>query len=220
MKYLVLIIFIKYTITESCENIKKVGQQKEYCINKKNDNSLECIRDFCKICCGEESNCRDRCTHTHCFYPQHDPENILISSCDNKIMGNSFAKFCNSLQNESIEKFESCINGFCNECCFNELSLKDKYDNKVLECTTKCKPKDINSSYIKPKIKVISQTNQSEDRNKICENIFSSTNITDLGNAIRDSYIGKEYKDISLAVMCNCCNILETSIIGLNRTIY
>ena len=129
-----------------CDEIKKLGQQKEFCENKylsENENkAIDCIKNFCNICC-ENIECITKCSHTHSFFPNHDPENILISVCSNKNLGPSFSKFCSNLIKNDQNEFGKCIYNFCYDCCTNELKIYDSEDKKVKECLKGCKPENV-----------------------------------------------------------------------------
>ena len=131
---------------QSCESIKKLGQQKNYCESKYlltqgEEKTVECMRSFCSVCCDGDRDCQNKCTKAHAFFADHDPEEMFISVCSNKDMGPSFDGFCKSMLTESDpNEYDQCITNFCFDCCSNELKINDFNDPEMVKCLGICKP--------------------------------------------------------------------------------
>ncbi len=131
---------------QSCENIKKLGQQKNYCeskflLSQGEEKTVECMKSFCPVCCQGELECQEKCRKTHAFFTDHDPEEMFISVCSYKDMGPSFEGFCKSMLTESDpSEYNQCITNFCFDCCSNELKINDFNDPEMVKCLGVCKP--------------------------------------------------------------------------------
>ncbi len=131
---------------QSCENIKKLGQQKNYCeskflLSQGEEKTVECMKSFCPVCCQDDLDCQEKCRKTHAFFTDHDPEDMFISVCSYKDMGPSFEGFCKSMLTESDpSEYNQCITNFCFDCCSNELKINDFNDPEMVKCLGVCKP--------------------------------------------------------------------------------
>jgi hypothetical protein len=130
---------------ESCEDIKKYGKQRLYCEEKfllkfGEEKTVNCMKNFCSICCESDENCKDRCSTTHSFFKGHDPEEMFISVCAFENMGPAFKNFCGSMiVDDNKKEYDQCFTNFCFDCCSNELKITDFNDIEIQKCLKICK---------------------------------------------------------------------------------
>jgi hypothetical protein len=131
---------------KSCDSIKKMGQQKDYCekkylLSEGEEKTVECMKAFCTDCCRGVESCEEKCHKSHAMFGDHDPEEMLISVCSYKDQGPQFKGFCKSMLTESDPKeYDNCLTNFCFDCCSNELKINDQNDPEVMKCLDGCKP--------------------------------------------------------------------------------
>lgn len=130
----------------SCDQIKKLGKQRDYCENKfiaieGKEKKIECLKNFCLICCESETYCSNSCLKAHSLYESNDPEELLTDVCSYKNMGKTFLTFCDNLIKEkNIKEYEECFNNVCFDCCSNELRVTDFNDQSIIKCLRTCLP--------------------------------------------------------------------------------
>jgi len=128
----------------NCEEIKKLGQQKTFCKKKFPADDkiqlLNCMKTFCEICCGAgDISCIKYCKQSHSLFPDHDPEEMLLSVCSLKKMTDSFKSVCDTLLvNKKTEEYSECFSNICFDCCSNELGITDSKDSKMKKCLSSC----------------------------------------------------------------------------------
>jgi len=88
---------------QSCDQIKQMGQQKDYCEKKflltdGEEKTVDCMKSFCYYCCNGKDSCQEKCSSTHAMFSDHDPEEMFINVCSNKSTCTSFDGFCKSMQ--------------------------------------------------------------------------------------------------------------------------
>lgn len=131
---------------KSCDSIKRMGQQKDYCekkylLSEGEEKTVECMKSFCTDCCRGVESCETRCHKSHALFGEHDPEEMLISVCSYKDQGPQFKGFCKSMLTESDPKeYDNCLTNFCFDCCSNELKINDQNDPEIMKCLEGCKP--------------------------------------------------------------------------------
>jgi len=131
---------------QSCDQIKKLGKQIDYCKSKflqqnTKEKTVECIKNFCKICCEDQLNCIETCQKAHSLYMSNDPEELIMKVCSYKSMGNSFHGFCVSMFDDKNQaEYEECFRNFCFDCCSNELTITDFNDPSIIKCMKICQP--------------------------------------------------------------------------------
>jgi len=130
---------------ESCDEIKKFGKQRVYCEEKYllkfgEEKTVNCMKNFCSICCEKDEGCLDKCSTTHSFFNGHDPEEMFITVCSNENMGPAFKNFCSSMiVDNNPKEFDQCFTNFCFDCCSNELKINDFNDIEIQKCLNLCK---------------------------------------------------------------------------------
>lgn len=152
---------------KSCPEIKQFGKQKEYCedkylINEGEEKTVDCMKNFCSICCKLDMDCLSSCSSRHAFFKDRDPEELFISVCANKNMGPSFEKFCGSMimddgnkhkteeaLKSELEEYKQCYSNFCFDCCSNELNIHDTEDREIQKCMNVCMPASEISTEVK-----------------------------------------------------------------------
>jgi len=130
---------------KNCPEIKKLGQQKKFCEkkipSKVKKEIFNCMKKFCSECCdGDNNQCHKNCSDSHSLFPDHDPEELLLSICSLKNTSDSFYKVCDSLiLNRNSEEYKECFSNMCFDCCHNELGIDDMHDKKMKKCIKECK---------------------------------------------------------------------------------
>jgi len=131
---------------QSCEQIKNMGKQKEFCeskflLQKGEEKTVDCLKNFCGICCEEDQSCIETCRRTHALNVKEDPEDMFMDVCSYKSMGSSFHGFCETMLTEKNKgDYEECFKNFCFDCCSNELKITDFNDTGMQKCMKICQP--------------------------------------------------------------------------------
>lgn len=161
---------------ETCEDIKKFGKQRLYCeekylLKEGEEKTVNCMKNFCSICCGSDESCVDRCSTTHSFFKGHDPEEMFISVCAFENMGPAFKNFCGSMiVDDNKEEYDKCFTNFCFDCCSNELKITDFNDVEIQKCLNICKKgKSGQKTNTNQKQKIPGSNNPEQKNNKPIE---------------------------------------------------
>jgi hypothetical protein len=133
-----LAVAVRVMNPDSCVEVKRLGQQKDYCEGNFLNDYNECIAGFCLFCCKDDIQCNEKCLGTH--GPVGDM--YVSSTCAYKTMGPSFEGFCKNLISDNIDnqEFIGCVASFCEDCCFKELKLSDGANERVIKCKEVCMP--------------------------------------------------------------------------------
>lgn len=139
---------------QSCDEIKRLGKQKEYCeskflLHKGEEKTVECLKSFCLTCCNDNQNCTKNCHDAQAMHSNNNPEDLFIDVCSYKSMGTSFHGFCDTMLTEKKkDEYEECFKNFCFDCCSNELKITDFNNSGIKKCMKVCHPpnKDENVS--------------------------------------------------------------------------
>lgn len=132
------------SFNQSCEQIKKLGKQKDFCeskflLSEGELKTVECLKTFCNTCCESKSNCIETCQTAHSLYSSNDPEELLMDVCSYESMRTSFHGFCqNMLAEKNNSEYDECFKNFCFDCCSNKLNITDIDDPAINKCMKIC----------------------------------------------------------------------------------
>lgn len=158
-----IILFSKFTslrikneFNTTCNEIKNLGEQMKFCrkSSSKEEDIIDCLKNFCSICCGDNKNCQNSCEKSHSLFESHDPEEKLISVCQTNNLSDYFEKIC---LDDSKEEKQECVVNICYDCCKRQLNnIKSLLFNK---CISNCNQIKENAYKINvPGNKIVNQT--------------------------------------------------------------